>query len=185
MTDPRATTVAAVDDNRDLLSLYRAFLEPRYPVRTAATPEAAHDIIDDDVDVVLLDRRMPSKNGDQLLDELRERELSVMVAMVTAVEPDVDIIEMPFDDYLVKPVTRTQLTDTVDSLARRQEYNQASQELYQLASKRAALAENGLTDTAEYDQVCRDLDRLLDRSVETLDRIDDISAFQDVIKGEV
>jgi len=58
---------------------------------------------------------------------------------VTAVEPDFDIVEMGFDDYLVKPVSGEDLLDTVDQLLLRSTYDEQLQELFALASKKALL----------------------------------------------
>ncbi len=44
-------------------------------------------------------------SGDEVLDTIAERGIDPAVVMVTAVDPDFDIVEMPFDEYLTKPVT--------------------------------------------------------------------------------
>lgn len=47
---------------------------------------------------------MPVRSGNEVLDKMRIAGYDWCVAMVTTVEPDLDILEMGFDDYLVKPV---------------------------------------------------------------------------------
>jgi DNA-binding response OmpR family regulator len=59
--------------------------------------------------------------------------------MVTAVEPDFDIIEMGFDEYVVKPVQRENLEEVVETLLSRATYDDQLQEMFSLASKVAAL----------------------------------------------
>lgn len=103
-----------VDDDADLAETYALWLDEEYDVHTATSGQQALDAHDDAVDVVLLDRRMPGRSGDDLLGRLRDR--SCVVSMVTAVEPGPDVVDLPFDDYLVKPVTRSTLVDTVDQL---------------------------------------------------------------------
>jgi len=131
--------VLVVEDEPDLADLYAAWLREHCTVRTAYDGEEALDGIDDVVDIVLLDRRMPGLSGDEVLDTIRERDLDCRVAMVTAVEPDFDIVEMGFDDYLVKPVSGQELLDTVDQLLLRSTYDEQLQELFALASKKALL----------------------------------------------
>ena len=131
--------VLIVEDEPDLAQLYTAWLREHCTVRTAYDGEEALEQIDDEVDVVLLDRRMPGLSGDEVLDTIRERDLDCRVAMVTAVEPDFDIVEMGFDDYLVKPVSDDDLIDTVDQLLLRSTYDEQLQELFALASKKALL----------------------------------------------
>ncbi|MFB6198048.1 MAG: response regulator transcription factor, partial [Halobacteriaceae archaeon] len=71
--------------------------------------------LDESIDIALLDRRMPNLTGDEVLAQVRDRDLDVQVAMVTAVDPDFDVIKMGFDDYVVKPVTKSDLFDLVDA----------------------------------------------------------------------
>ncbi|WP_259517231.1 response regulator [Halanaeroarchaeum sp. HSR-CO] len=139
--DHASTTILVVDDERDLADLYKAWLTDEFDVRVAYDGESALEQLDDGIDVVLLDRRMPTLSGDEVLDTIRERSIDCRVAMVTAVEPDVDIVELGFDDYLQKPVDREQLVDTVNRLVRRSEYDQRLQEYFTAVRKRSLLDE--------------------------------------------
>ena len=131
--------VLVVEDELDLANLYSSWLDRTCSVDVAHDGEEALEAIDDDVDVVLLDRRMPGLSGDTVLDTIRENDLDCRVAMVTAVEPDFDIIGMGFDDYLVKPVAERDLLEIVESLMLRSTYDEQFQELFSLASKKALL----------------------------------------------
>jgi len=137
--DTDRATVVVVDDEEKLADMYTLWLRAAYDVRTVYEGEAVLEAIDESVDVVLLDRRMPGLSGDTVLDTIRERSLDCRVAMVTAVEPDFDIIEMGFDDYLVKPVSCDDLTSVVDQLLLRSTYDDQLQEYFALAAKKALL----------------------------------------------
>jgi len=132
-------TILVVEDERALVELYVRWLEDDYEVLTATGGEAALEQFSEAVDVVLLDRLMPGMSGDEVLDEIRARKTSCKVTMVTAVEPDFDVISMGFDDYLTKPVEREELLDTIARLLSRTEFDDIEQELYALSSKQAAL----------------------------------------------
>ncbi|QRV15506.1 HalX domain-containing protein [Haloterrigena salifodinae] len=132
-------SVLIVEDEPDLANLYAAWLGDTCDLETAYDGEAALDAIDETVDIVLLDRRMPGLSGDTILTTIRDRGLDCRVAMVTAVEPDFDIIEMGFDDYLVKPVSKDELQRIVDQLTLRASYDEQLQEFFALASKKALL----------------------------------------------
>ncbi len=155
MTDD--TTVLVVDDEVDIVDMFAIWLRDEYDVRTATGGEAALDELDASVDVVLLDRRMPKLSGDEVLESIREDGFNCRVVLVTAVEPDIDIIDMGFDDYLVKPVTRDDLKDAIDRMLRRASYNQHTQEYFALASKVAALegslSEAELESSTEYTEL--------------------------------
>ncbi|GAA0654459.1 response regulator transcription factor [Salarchaeum japonicum] len=132
-------TVLAVDDDTDLADTYAIWLDQEYDVQTAYGGEEALSELDEDVDVVLLDRRMPGMSGGEVLDRIREAGYDCRVAMLTAVEPDADIVEMGFDDYLTKPVTREELVEAVNDLYTRLTLDDTLQELYATTSKIAVL----------------------------------------------
>ena len=173
--------VLVVEDEPDLADLYAAWLGDGYDVRTAYGGEEALDMLDEAVDVVLLDRRMPGLSGDEVLAAVRDRGIDCRVAMVTAVEPDFDIVAMGFDDYLVKPVARDSLVATVESLFRRTEYDSGVQELFALASKKAVLESEksraALADSAEYRRLDERLDELREELDERLDELRDEGGF--------
>ena len=188
--------VLVVEDERDLADLYATWLRDEYRVRVAYGGREAIEKLDDEVDVALLDRRMPDLSGDETLQAIREEGISCRVASVTAVEPDFDIVAMGFDDYMVKPVSRGGLTDTVENLLLRNSYDEGIQELFALASKKALLESEKdpatLESNEEYrklsDQVAElraDLDETLasfngDRDIEAMYRdLGDAFAFDD------
>lgn len=133
-------TVLVVEDAPEIADLYRNCLRAEgYDVRMAHTVADGLASLDESVDVALLDRRLPDGEGTDVLGEIRDRELDVRVAMVTAVVPDFDIIEMGFDLYLLKPVSRADLLDVVGTLFARTEYDEKLQRTASLVSKRAVL----------------------------------------------
>jgi len=173
-------TVLAVDDEPDLAELYRVYLADEYDVRIATGGEEAIEMTDDTVDVVLLDRRMPDLSGHEVLAELREQGYDARIAMLTAVEPDVDIVEMPFDDYKTKPVTKEDLLTLVEVLLHRAEFDENSQEFFALASKKAALEATDMTDTEEYEELLAQIETVRDRVDTTLDSLSARDAFVEV-----
>jgi DNA-binding response OmpR family regulator len=163
-------TVLVVDDERGLADLYTIWLEDDYEVRTAYNGTEALDALDETVDVVLLDRQMPDVSGDDVLDELRERGIECRVAMVTAVEPELDIIELGFDDYLRKPVDRETLVEAVERLQRRSSYDDGVQKYFSAARKHALLSESEDPSVTESDEF-QNLDDRLDDLREELDAV--------------
>ncbi|QCJ48027.1 response regulator [Haloprofundus sp. MHR1] len=131
-------TVLVVDDDPDIAHGHAERLRDRYRVLTATSGAEALELADD-ADAVLLDRRMPGMSGDEVLSALHERENPPQVAMVTAVDPTTDVAEMPFDEYLVKPVRRDDLFAVVESLLVRATYDSQLQEFFAVASKVALL----------------------------------------------
>jgi DNA-binding response OmpR family regulator len=182
--------VLVVEDERDLAELYTTWLAESYRVHTVNDGRAALEELDDEIRVVLLDRRMPDLSGDEVLDALRERGLDCRVAMVTAVEPDVDVVDMGFDDYLVKPVSRDELTRTVSNLLVRDEYDEGVRRLFSLASKKALLESDTskatLEESEKYQQLLDDIASLraeLDDKLAQLSETDDLTlVYQDIAR---
>ena len=143
--DSEQPVVLAVDDEPRITQSFDIWLDG-YEVLTAMSGEEALSEVSDRVDVVLLDRHMPGMSGDEVLERIRERDVSPRVAMITGVEPDFDIVEMPFDDYVEKPVGPEVVADTVDGLLDRTTYDERIGELETVAGK-IALLEDTYTDT--------------------------------------
>lgn len=169
MTTQRDATVLIVDDEADIVELYEAFLSSRYDIRTATSGAAALETVDDSVDVVLLDRRMPEMSGDEVLSRLRDRGLNCQVAMLTGVKPAENIIEMPFDDYKVKPVGRGELITLVEVLLERAKYDEKSQQFFRYAAKKAALEFAEKTDTDAYREIVERMEVLREEINGSLD----------------
>ena len=155
--------VVVVDDDRALADTCEYWLRGEYDVRVAYGGKQALERVDSDVDVVLLDRRMPDLSGDEVLDAIDDRGFDCRVAMMTAVAPDTDIVEMPFDEYLVKPVDEGSVTGTVEELLVRAEFDDRIREYFALASTEAVLDGREVRDPAALDDLT---DRVRERRAE-------------------
>jgi len=120
-------TVLVVDDEQDLADLYSAFLAPDYDVLVAYDGQAAVEKMNDRIDVVLLDRRMPGMSGDEVLEHIRSQYPNCMVAFVTGIDPADDISTRDFDMYLQKPAQGEELRGAVETLLRRQSFGHQEQ----------------------------------------------------------
>ena len=105
--------VLVVDDEHDVAETQALRLEATYETSVAYGGEAALEQAGPEVDAILLDRRMPDRHGDEVLARLRERGYEGVVIMLTAVDPELNILEMEFDDYLQKPVDSETLLSTL------------------------------------------------------------------------
>lgn len=170
-------TVLIVDDERAIIEAFQSYLEDEYRVRVANDGKAALAKLDADVDVVLLDRRMPDITGDEVLERIESEGYGCEVAMVTAMEPDLDIIDMGFDDYVTKPVSKSGLRKTVEGLLKRREYSEKLREFFTVARKHAALHQENpkgyLNESEEFHDLQARLDQLreeVDDAVADLDQ---------------
>jgi DNA-binding response OmpR family regulator len=178
-----AETVLVVDDEPELAELYTAFLEDDYEVIMATGGEEALEKADENVDVVLLDRRMPEMSGDEVLARLAEHGLGLQVAMLTAVEPERDIVDLPFDEYKTKPVTRDELLALVSVLLERAEYDKHSQEFFSLAVKKATLEAVNEHGSEEYREVTERLTEIREGIDMTLEEMSADSSLPEISDG--
>lgn len=182
-------TVLIVDDEPEIVDLYAARIAEKHDIRTATSGAACLEKLDEDVDVVLLDRRMPGLSGDSVLERLREQENDCMVAMVTAVRPRTEIIDLEFDAYLVKPVSGEELNELVEELLLRSTYSTSVRELLattvKLATLRAELPEERLRQDEEYVALTERHDELVadndERFTELLERVDTDIVYRDLL----
>jgi CheY-like chemotaxis protein len=173
-------TVLVVDDERDIADLYSTWLLTAHDVRTAHSGPEALRLVDESVDVVFLDRQMPDMGGDEVLDSIAGQGIDPAVVMVTAVDPDFDIVEMPFDEYLTKPVSREDLLGTVSEMLVRTTYDDQVQEYFAVASKKATLeiqkSTPQLEASDEYQTVSKRLEEFRERADSTAAEIEDFEA---------
>jgi DNA-binding response OmpR family regulator len=164
-------TVLVVDDEDRVTDLYATYLEDLYSVRRAYGGQEALDAMDKQVDVVLLDRRMPKRSGDKVLKQIRERGYDCRVVMVTAIEPDYDIVEMPFDEYVVKPIARDEVLDIVETQLLLDSYDTRLNEYFRIKAKLSALEDEKPYAELEADDRYEELNVLASSLREDLERM--------------
>jgi DNA-binding response OmpR family regulator len=156
--------VLIVDDEERVANTYDLRLDGEYETEIALSGEAALQTVDEETDVVLLDRRMPGMTGDKVLEEIRKRGLDCRIVMLTAVDPDFEIADMDIDDYVVKPVDREQLISVVERALTISKYNEQMQELSSLKLKRnvleVELSGRELAESEKYQRLEADIEQL-------------------------
>jgi DNA-binding response OmpR family regulator len=110
--------------------------------------------------------------------------------MVTAVEPDFDIVEMGFDEYITKPSSPGELRKTVEVLLERRKRSRQLQEYASLRVKQAALdtekSEGELAESEQYQSLVsriEELEESLEDLNEDMTENDFLSAVRDIEKN--
>jgi len=187
MSESGPYRVLVVDDEADIADAYalRLELDDDYEVETAYGGREAIEAVDDTFDVLLLDRRMPEVSGDEVLEHVREADIDCRAIMVTAVDPDFDIVEMPFDDYLCKPIDKEDLFEAIEQQLSFRSYDDALSEYMSISSKIAVLEAEKLPEELEendeYQRLTSRADALQEQLDETVAEFDDMElAFREV-----
>lgn len=122
--------ILVVDDEEQNRRLIKAMLMPlNYEIILARNgKEALEKVRDASPDVILLDIMMPEMDGFEVAKNLKGKEetKAIPIVMITAlreVDDRVKALEVGADDFLVKPVERTELKARVQSLLKVKAYH--------------------------------------------------------------
>lgn len=92
------------------------------PIVAGNGQDALHFAFTEDIDMIVLDRMLPERDGTSVLKCLRAASVDTPVIMLTAlggIEDRVEGLEAGADDYLVKPFAFAELVARLNALARR------------------------------------------------------------------
>ena len=172
-SDEALPAALVVDDEKEVADAYALRLRGLCEVRTAYAGATVLDVLEDEeIDIVLLDRHMPGMSGDDVLAELDERDYYGRIIMVTAIDPGFDVLDMPFDDYLCKPVEREDVRAAVKQQCTVLGYETLG-EYFSIEAKRnvleAELPESALADRDDYRNLVDRAERLEERARRLLD----------------
>jgi response regulator RpfG family c-di-GMP phosphodiesterase len=152
--DKNVKKIMIVDDEQDVVHLFEEMLGDQFEVIKAYSGrECLEKIKLEKPDLIFLDILMPELNGWQVLEKIKlDPELNgIPVIMLTAVKPDFSVLQKSIENYLVKPVARRELINTVN------EYFQARELMERFEAKALAsgVARNLIE---EYKEKARRLD---------------------------
>src|SRR5712692_9856020 len=103
----RPASVLIIDDDPSLLESYTVLLEDEFRVHTAATGEDGLACLHrEDIDVLLLDLRLPAMDGLEVLRRVKAIDARVPVIIITARDEArlaVEAFKLGVIEYLVKP----------------------------------------------------------------------------------
>ena len=112
--------ILIIEDNEDIgIQIERYLTKNGYEVEIAKSFYEATYKINVDIDVALLDINLPDKDGQHLIEKLKEKDIRVIV---TTVKNEEDFIiaalDQGADDYLTKPFSLAILRARIDAVLR-------------------------------------------------------------------
>ncbi len=123
---PKSTQIVIVEDDRDLCTgLCKALKEETRSIVSCENLKSAREqIFLSDPALLLLDINLPDGNGLDLVREIRGKNLSFPIILLSANDTDADVVrglELGADDYVTKPFSLSVLRARVSTQLRKHE----------------------------------------------------------------
>jgi DNA-binding NtrC family response regulator len=127
MMNPKRKTVLIVDDDEGMRDTLAAILRRDFRVLKAATGEAGLALVDkEDVDLALIDVRLPGINGFEVLRILKENYPfieAIIISAIKEVEAAVEAIKVGAYHYVTKDFEYEAIRSLVNNASERQDLN--------------------------------------------------------------
>lgn len=126
------------DDPAILKGLEASLKEEHYEVLSARDGERGYQMArQEKVDLIILDIMLPSRNGQEICQDLRKEEINTPILMLTSRKQEMDKIlglESGADDYVTKPFSIRELQARIKALLRRRVEPEKEIETYAFGS---------------------------------------------------
>lgn len=132
----RNKKILVADDEESLRKLLSVVLKAdHYDVILAQNGQQALDLIDEhkDIDLMLIDIRMPKIDGLQVLERIKQNPSNVPIILMTAyagIETAVKALQQGAFDYIVKPFDLNDMKSLINKALNHQNIKQEEQELF-------------------------------------------------------
>lgn len=150
---PKQLTAIIVDDEAEAISNLETLLQPHQQVEIIGTyqdpEEAIREIQNNEPDLLFLDVQMPCKSGFDVLKEVSGGLYQPIVIFTTAYEKyAIEAIRHAAFDFLLKPISETELTKALQRIGEKQkqpDYSEKLQSLFRAIGKPKQLKFNTST----------------------------------------
>jgi len=115
--------ILVVEDEEDILELIEYTLSSDYKVFTFKDIKGVEDLLEDEeIDLILMDRNLPSMEGSLFIQSLRKKGYNQAVIYISAKDSSENILEgfdRGGDDYITKPFNLDELKARVKAVIKR------------------------------------------------------------------
>ncbi|BAF70859.1 response regulator transcription factor [Nitratiruptor sp. SB155-2] len=115
--------IVIIEDERDLLELLEYKLSKEFEVEGFLSTKKVREFLDEeDVDLLIVDRNLPTEEGSEFVASLRKEGNDIPVIFLTAKDQEKDVEEgfiRGADDYITKPFNFNELILRIKAVLRR------------------------------------------------------------------
>lgn len=109
--EPSTATVLLADGDPRITGMFEGWLTDRYDVERAHDGDAVRRSMSDATDVLLIERTLPGVDAKSFVERVRD---DCRVVLLLGKRPEMDLLEVPCDDVLQKPVVRDTALESVE-----------------------------------------------------------------------
>jgi DNA-binding response OmpR family regulator/DNA-binding HxlR family transcriptional regulator len=135
------SSVLILEDERMVADIFTEYFAESYDVQHVRTGEEAIETYTDDIDLLIVDRKLEGMSGDDVAARIRAEHEQPLILCVSGVEPDDDICELAVDDYIHKPVEEAEMKTRLELLLDRAALDATARTYLSLRSKQIALTD--------------------------------------------
>jgi len=133
MSHKTKPSILVVDDELSIRESFSLILEEKYNVLLAASGESAlKKIVDEKVDVIYLDIRMPGMDGMEALKRMMKIDKALTIIMVTAVndvQKATEAVKLGAKDYVVKPFNVDDILNMTENILKKKVLTKEAREI--------------------------------------------------------
>jgi excisionase family DNA binding protein len=124
-TDELKTRIALIDDDNDIVELLKGYLNAEFEVTIyTETANIIDKLVELNPDLILLDVKMPEKDGFEIIEELKvnRRTRSIPVIFISALtqsEYAIKGLKLQAEDYIRKPFNPEEIKLKINRILRR------------------------------------------------------------------
>jgi len=119
----KSLTLLCVEDNKTTQELYKSILEDKVKriIYSYDGQDGFHRYLDSDIDIIITDYFMPTMNGLEMSEQIREIDEKIPIILVSAIE-DVKVVtkalRLNITNFIEKPLSPQELTLSIENTAK-------------------------------------------------------------------
>lgn len=174
MKPERTTAILLVEPKRELASTLDGLFSSEYEIRTAYSSQEAIELLSDSVMVTLIDNGLSTTVIETIVDEIQQERHHSRILTIIGESQSERRVRLS-DGEIQKPVSPTELVETIERLVDHAQYEREIDEWLRLLSRKASMEnekdQHELSGCLEYQELKTEIDELRAKADSSRDEI--------------